>query len=95
MAIMCCQTLTIFFIKRRWSENFSKELNFLEKIVHCLENANIPFPSKDWAAEKGTVEEHFHRMKSCSKEGFLVILTNFVYNCILLVPIFVLGNYNC
>ena len=84
----------IIFEKRRWSKDFSTEFNFLEKIVHCLENANIPFPSKDWAAGCSTdiVEDHYKQMKSCTREGLLVILTNFIYNCILLVPIFVLGN---
>ena len=58
------------------------------------ENINIPFPFEDWDAGFGNASQHFERMKACKKEIKSLIIVNFLYNCILLVPIYILGNMN-
>ena len=89
--ITFCHVFTIFLVKRRCSLPFSK-FNLLEKIIHSIENSNIPYLSEDWDAGSGNANDHFQRMVSCKKEGLIVILINFIFNSILLGPIFALGT---
>ena len=90
--IFFCHVLTIYGVKRKTSKGFLKT-NPLNKLCHCLEIMNIPFPFEDWDSGRGNALEHFNRLKACRKENLLIILTNSVYNLLLIVPIFCLGKY--
>ena len=89
--IFICHVLTIYGVKKRVSQGFAKR-NLLNKICHCLNCLNIPFPIEDWDVGLGNALEHFNRLKACRKENLLVILTNSFYNLLLIVPIFCLGK---
>ena len=91
LCITSCQTLAIFILKKKLSKGFSK-LNFLSKLLHCLENTNIPSPCEEWDSGSGNASEHYKRMKANKIENLAVIFTNFICNLLLLVPIFVLGE---
>ena len=60
--------------------------------MHSLENINIPFNCQEWDSGRGDAEAHQNRMKDNSKEIMFVMLVNFVFNCIMLFPIVILGN---
>ena len=86
--------VVIFIAKLKFSFEFRNGLNFLDKIIHCLENTNIAYNSKEWDDGKGDAEEHRRRMRSNWKEGFVVIIINAVFNATLLIPLFYFGNQN-
>ena len=81
--------------KWKFSPNFL-ELNPFEKVLHSLENMNIPFNCKEWDSSRGDAEAHRSRMMNNAREMLVVMLINFVFNSILLFPIAILGNNsNC
>ena len=82
----------IFMAKRKLSNAFWNDFNILEKIIHCFENANIPYNSTEWDDDKGNAKEHRIRMKNNWFEGLIVILINGVFNLVLLIPLVYLGK---
>ena len=84
--------IVVFMAKYILSEAFRNGFNFFGKILHCLENTNIPYNSKEWDDELGNAEEHKKRMCSNWKEGFVVIIIKAIFNASLLSPLFYLGN---
>ena len=91
LAILAFHILVVFLIKMNISTIFAKEFNCLEKLIHCLENSNIPHNVQEWDTGKGNAKEHKLRMKANLKETILMILVNTVFNLVLLVPICHLG----
>ena len=91
LAILAFHILVVFLIKMNISTIFAKEFNCLEKLIHCLENSNIPHNVQEWDTGKGNAKEHMLRMKANLKETILMILVNTVFNLVLLVPICHLG----
>ena len=86
------QVLVNFLVKRKLSLPFLKELNFLEKVIHCFENTNIPYNAKEWDDGKGDANEHIKRKKANWIEGLVMIIINGVFNTILLFPLCFLGK---
>ena len=86
--------VVIFIAKLKFSHEFRHGLNFLDKIIHCLENTNIAYNTKEWDDGKGDAEEHRRRMRSNWKEGLVTIIINTVFNASLLIPLFYFGNQN-
>ena len=84
--------LVIFIVKRKLSLPFLKELNFLEKVIHCFENTNIPYNAKEWDDGKGDANEHIKRKEANWIEGLVMIIINGVFNTILLFPLCFLGK---
>jgi hypothetical protein len=93
LAILAFHILVIFLIKSNISTIFSKEFNCLDKLIHCLENSNIPHNVQEWDTGKGNAEEHKLRMKANLKETISMILVKAVFNLILLLPICYLGMF--
>ena len=91
LCITSCQTLAIFILKKKLSQGFSK-LNLFSKLLHCLENTNIPSPCEEWDAGSGNASAHFERMKANKIENLAVMFANFITNLFLLTPIYVLGE---
>ena len=84
--------VVVYIAKHKLSPDFKLIFNLLDKIIHCLENTNIPFNAKEWDDGKGNAEEHRERMKSNWIEGFTIITINFVFNTSLLIPLSFLGK---
>ena len=78
-------------MKLKWSKAFSR-LNLLERIIHCIENAQIPYNVEEWDTGNGNAEVHKERMKQNQTEVFYLILLNCLFNCLLLIPLGVLGK---
>ena len=92
-ASIVIQMLVIFIAKSLLSKVFWNKFNFLEKLIHCLENSNIPYNSKEWDDGKGDAKEHERRMKSNWFEVLAVMIINGVFNSLLLSSLGYLGNY--
>ena len=84
--------IVVFIAKYLLSEGFRNAFNFFEKILHCLENTNIPYNSKEWDDGVGNADEHKMRMRSNWKEGFVIIVIKAVFNASLLSPLCYLGK---
>ena len=83
----------IFIAKSFLSKVFWYEFNFLEKIIHCLENSNIPYNAKEWDDGKGDAKDHKNRMCSNWFEVLAVIIINGTFNSLLLLSLGFLGNF--
>ena len=91
--VLLIQAMLVFLIKQNWSKEDFKQLNFLEKVIHVVENCFIPYNVLEWENIKtGNSEIHQKKMKSNLVEVLLVMVVNFIVNFILLIPMFILGT---
>ena len=88
------QILVIFIAKSLLSKSFLYEFNFLEKVLHCLENSNIPYNAKEWDDGKGDAKEHQKRMRSNWFEVLAVIIINGICNSLLILSLGYTGSYD-
>ena len=86
-------TMVIFIAKSERNPEIWRKMNFLDKIIHSIENANVPYNIKEWDDGKGDAKEHERRMKSNWFEVLAVIIINGVFNSLLLSSLGYLGNY--
>ena len=86
-------SIVIFIAKYKLSLVFRYGFNLLDKLIHSLENTNLPFNCQEWDDGKGDAEEHRRRMHLNWREGFVIIIINAVFNSSLLVPLYYLGTY--
>ena len=84
--------LAVFIAKWNTSDHFSNKFSFIEKLIHCIENTNVPYNVQEWDTEKGDALEHKKRMKSNLKEIVAVIWIKTFFNVLLHLPTFHLGN---
>ena len=71
-----------------------KRYTFLERAIHALENVLLPYNSMEWDSEKGNPEEHKKRMETNRDEMYGLVIVNFIFNCILMVPMCILSKCN-
>ena len=75
------------------SEDFkSGPSSLLFKIIHCVENTNIPTVWKDWDEEDGTIEDHQRRHAEVTKEINTIIGIRSFFNAVMLVPVVYTGR---
>ena len=82
----------IFIAKYKLSMFFRDRLNFIEKVIHCIENTNIPYNAQEWDDGNGNAKQHRLRMTANLKEVRLLIGIKTIMNTILLIPLIYLGN---
>ncbi len=78
----------------KWLANprpFSR-LHWLDCVIHCACNTNVPFPMEDWDERKGQVASHKRRQKLVLRETLTVIIINFVIHFFLLIPLILLSK---
>merc|ERR1719318_2466897 len=85
--ILATQTIAIAITKGIMSKDYRKT-SYLRMFVHALENANIPNAFLDWDVLHGTIQEHKDRLNKVTKEVTAVIAVNFIFNLLLLTPLF-------
>merc|ERR1719470_161460 len=56
--------------------------------IHAVENVNFPYAFLDWDSLPGTIQEHKDRLQKVAKEVSAVMAVNFIFNLLLLVPLF-------
>merc|ERR1719270_3231868 len=59
----------------------------LSKLVHCVENTNIPTLWVDWDEREGTLEEHKERHGQVLKEMYTMMGIRAFFNAVMLAPI--------
>ena len=69
------------------------ELNWYDKLLHCFENVNLAYNTKEWDDDKGDAQAHRDRKEANWKEGWVGILINAIFNILLLIPMLVLGTH--
>ena len=86
-------TIVIFAAKCKLSQVFKCCFNLLDKVIHSLENTNLPINCQEWDDGEGDAEEHRRRMRLNWKETLVTIIINAVFNFTLLIPLCYLGIY--
>ena len=66
--------------------------SLLFKLVHCVENTNIPTVWVDWDEREGTLEEHKERHGQVLKEMYTMMAIRTFFNAVMLAPIVFTGN---
>ena len=84
-------TMVIFIAKSERNPEIWRKMNFLDKIIHSIENANVPYNIKEWDDGKGDANEHKKRMQSNWFEVRSIIIINGVFNTFFLLPLAYLG----
>jgi hypothetical protein len=84
--------MAVFIAKWNTSDHFANKFSFIEKLIHCIENTNVPYNVQEWDTEKGGALEHKKRMEYNLKEIVAVIWIKTFFNILLHLPIFHLGN---
>ena len=93
LVLLAIHILAIFILKRKTSNIFVNNLNFLDKFIHCVENTNIASNVREWDDGKGDALAHKKRMEANLKETVIVIWIKTFFNIVLLMPICYLGKY--
>ena len=66
--------------------------SLLLKLVHCVENSNIPTVWVDWDEREGTLEEHKERHDQVLTEMFTMMAIRAIFNAVMLAPIVYTGS---
>ena len=77
--------------KSKTAETFNRR-NLLSKAIESLENCSSPLPDRDWDADGGRTEEYKVRFKKVNREMAAVMAVNFVFNLLMLIPLFHTGK---
>ena len=85
------QCIFIYIAKSKCSKSF-KKWNLLEKLIHAIENSLLPITCEEWDSLKGNMAEHIKQMEDNLKEVLTLIVINFVFGMIHLIPICILGT---
>ena len=94
VGLILLHMMVVFIAKCLLSQEFRLNFNFLEKIIHSLENTNLPFNAKEWDDGLGNALEHLKRMQSNWMEIRAIIIIKGVFNLIFLSPMCFLGNHS-
>ena len=93
--IMFFHCLSIFLVKMFTSKEFSSKGNLYSKLIHVMETMNLPFPFVDWDQGHFTVEEYRQRYWNTEKEMIISFMVNFLFNIIMLFPLWLTGMGSC
>ena len=69
-----------------------READKLEKLLHVMENLNIPYPLEDFDVLNGTEREHRERFEKVNTEVLLTMLVNMLIHLLMLAPLWYTGN---
>ena len=83
--------LAVFTVKVLKSEKFP-EAEKLEKLLHVMENLNIPYPLEDFDVLNGTEREHRERFEKVNTEVLLTMVVNMIIHLLMLAPLWYTGN---
>ena len=83
--------LAVFMVKVLKAEKF-READKLEKLLHVMENLNIPYPLEDFDVLNGTEREHRERFEKVNTEVLLTMVVNMIIHLLMLAPLWYTGN---
>ena len=87
------QILAVYMVKVMKAEKF-READKLEKLLHVMENLNIPYPVEDFDVQNGREREHRERFNKVNTEVVLTMLFNMLIHLLMLAPLWYTGNIN-
>ena len=64
----------------------------LEKLLHVMENLNIPYPVEDFDVLNGTEKEHRERFEKVNTEVLVTMMVNMLIHLIMLAPLWSTGK---
>ena len=88
--ILAVHSIAIAITKLIMSKDY-RRTSYLKMFVHALENVNFPIAFLDWDALHGTIQDHKDRLQKVVREVSAVMAVNFIFNLLLLVPMFYTG----
>ena len=83
--------LAVYMVKVLKAEKF-READKLEKLLHVMENLNIPYPLEDFDVLNGTEREHRERFEKVNTEVLLTMVVNMIIHLLMLAPLWYTGN---
>ena len=91
LAGISLQVLFIWLAKL-WNSQKFRKWNIFDQFLHAVTNIHIPYPVQDWCDGKGNPEKHYERMLVVQWEIISCMIINFIFNCIAMVPLLILGK---
>ena len=88
--IIMVQPIFVFLVKKFSNPGPFSRQDWLDKIIHSMENSMLPSPLEDFEELPGTVDEHVKRSKLLIKEIGWTILANFFQHLLLMSPLCIL-----
>ena len=88
--IVLVQPILVFLVKKFSNPGPFSRQDWLDKIIHSMENSMLPSPLEDFEELPGTVDEHVERSKLLIKEIGLTILANFLQHLLFMSPLCIL-----
>merc|ERR1719318_2213886 len=85
--ILAVHTIAIAYTKWFMSKDYRKT-SYLKMFVHALESLDFPNAFLDWDTLHGTIQAHKDRLQKVTKEVTAVMAVNFIFNLLLLIPMF-------
>ena len=64
----------------------------MERIVHGLENVNIPSVWRDWDMDKGGITEHKRRRTRVLLEMVAIMVVRSAFHAIMVLPVIITGK---
>ena len=91
--IMSLHMVFVYLAKWKYCHDNFQQLNHFEKIIHAIENLNIPFNIEEWDSGNGNAQAHRLRMEANATEIKSLLVVNFLFNSLMLSPLCILGIY--
>ena len=88
VGLILLQMLVMFSVKKKMSARF-RAVDWRTKVKHILESVNRPDYFVDWERGGGSVAEHDGRRKKVIAETSAMVGIHFLFNLLLLVPLWV------
>ena len=88
VGLILLQMLVMFFVKKKMSPRF-RASNWPTMLKHLFESVNRPDYFVDWDRGGGNVDEHERRWRMVLAETSAMVGIHFVFNLLLLVPLWV------
>ena len=78
-------------VKLLKAEKF-REAGKLDRLLHVMENMNIPYPVEDFDVLNGTEAEHRERFEKVNTEVLLTMVVNMLIHLLMLAPLWYTGK---
>ena len=73
--------------------NWSTSLFF--KLIHCVENTNVPTVWMDWEEEDGSIDDHKKRHGQVVTEMVVIMIVRTIFHAVMLAPLVYAGTEIC
>ena len=91
--IVFVHTILNGLVKLACSEDFRTNwtTSLLFKLIHCVENTNVPTVWMDWEEKEGSIEDHKRRHGQVVTEMVVIMIIRTIFHVVMLAPIVYTG----